>query len=120
VWVLFAEDIRVPAFSRPDAYDLDTIFRSVSLVVAAIFAAELLLRSVVQPNYIFSFFFWLDVVAVGSIVPDVLPIFDSKDGAEKGKSRLRVPPRRPRRQRCHTPPCAHPDPHIFPPLGMPR
>eukprot|EP00962_Isochrysis_galbana_P060599 scaffold35214_cov129-Isochrysis_galbana.AAC.1 len=56
-------------------------------MVAVIFAAELLLRSVVQPNYIFSFFFWLDVVAVGSIVPDVLPLFESKDDDDEGERR---------------------------------
>jgi hypothetical protein len=86
IWLLFAEDLRVAAFSRPNAYHQDTAFRCVSLAVALIFAAELLLRSVAQQNYIFSFFFWLDVLAVGSIAPDVLPLFESEDDDEGAPS----------------------------------
>jgi len=77
IWALFAEDSRIIALDRPESDKGDVAFWTVSFIAALLFFIELMLRSFVQRGYLFSFFFWLDIVAVGSMVLDFLPLFQS-------------------------------------------
>mmetsp|Transcript_5252 Transcript_5252/g.11424 ORF Transcript_5252/g.11424 Transcript_5252/m.11424 type:complete len:929 (-) Transcript_5252:902-3688(-) len=78
LWALFAEDGRY-SLERPAASTGDVVFYALHLAVASIFTIELLLRSIVQRGYANSFFFWLDIIAIGSMIFDFLPLFQSND-----------------------------------------
>ena len=54
-----------------------------------IFTIDLVLRSWCQAKYLYSFFFWLDLVSVGSMVLDVMPLFQgSGEGGEAEQLQL--------------------------------
>jgi len=78
LWALFAEDSR--AFLARPASDIgDPAFQWIHFSVAMLFAVELIARAVVVPRYFNSFFFWLDIVAVASMVTDFLPVMVKED-----------------------------------------
>ncbi len=68
LYVLFAEDIKV-IFFHPRH---DPAFRALAILHFGIFCSELLLRSAVEPGYAFRFYFWLDVGAALSLLPDFI------------------------------------------------
>ena len=67
VYALFADDIRVLAFTVHE----DDVFYGLSAVCLFFFAFELILSSWAKPGYLGSFYFWLDLVATLSLIPDV-------------------------------------------------
>lgn len=85
IYALFADDVRILAFSKP----ADIVFDVFSFIAIAIFAFEIMLNLVVRKEYQWSFFFWLDVISTLSIIldiqlfasdifPDAYDIFSSK------------------------------------------
>lgn len=61
---------------QPPPIHLDPIIYTISTLVFAFFCLELVLLGVCKKGYLLSFFFWLDLLAVISLVPDVLMLFN--------------------------------------------
>jgi len=72
VWVLFGDDLRLLLTTKSS----DTAFFATFFLCLILFLIEIVANSVFLPEYKFSFFFWLDVVATISLVPDIPIIFD--------------------------------------------
>ena len=67
VFALFGDDIRLA--SAPAA--ADNSFSNVSFAVLILYTVELLLNVLAKPNYLWSFYFWLDLVSTASLIVDV-------------------------------------------------
>lgn len=67
IWVLFADDIRMLATSM----ESDDTFTILNIVFMSLFFIEYLISCYALPNYLFSFFFWLDLISVISMVLDI-------------------------------------------------
>ena len=67
IYALFFDDIRI--IFLPPAMDLTWDW--VTLICILLYLAELILASIAIEGYFFSFFFWLDLVAAVSMIPDV-------------------------------------------------
>jgi hypothetical protein len=73
LWALFGDDIRLYATDKPA-----DIYFSVSFnVMLVAFVVEIFLTSLVVDDYKYSFFFWLDVIAAVSLIPDIPYIIDA-------------------------------------------
>lgn len=72
-YALFSDDVRVSAFSK----DADDVFFALSSCAMIFFGLEMLLSFVLKPEYRWSFYFWLDLIATLSIVPDIGWAWDS-------------------------------------------
>mmetsp|Transcript_6711 Transcript_6711/g.11917 ORF Transcript_6711/g.11917 Transcript_6711/m.11917 type:complete len:797 (-) Transcript_6711:377-2767(-) len=72
IWVLFGENIRLLAASKSE----DEGFFASYMVCLVLFLLELILFSLFMEEYKFSFFFWLDLVATLSLIPDIPYILD--------------------------------------------
>ena len=66
-WALYVEDFKI-AYAHPD---LDETFGIIAFIVFLAFMAELFLSCYAVENYYLSFFFWLDLIAVVSLVFDI-------------------------------------------------
>lgn len=78
VYALFADDIRLIAFSKP----ADDIFYAVTFGSLLSFLLELVLASIATPDYFFGFYFWLDLIATLSLLTDIAWIWDPIVGTE--------------------------------------
>lgn len=67
LWALFGDDIRLGATNKA----VDFWFYLSFLISLVLFFVELIVTSIVLPEYKYSFFFWLDVIATVSLIPDV-------------------------------------------------
>ena len=67
VFVMFCDDIRVLAFTKAN----DDAFDYIQLTIMGIFLVEVMLSSISIEGYLFSFFFWLDLLSSASILMDV-------------------------------------------------
>ena len=76
-YALFCDDIRIIFFSK----EVDNFFYAISCLVLLAFFTEILLYSIASPDYFLAFFFWLDVVAALSIIPDIGWIMDNLAGS---------------------------------------
>lgn len=72
LWVLFGENIRLLAAAKSE----DEGFFASYMVCLVMFILELILFSLFMEDYKFSFFFWLDLVATLSLLPDIPYILD--------------------------------------------
>jgi len=54
----------------------DPYFYGGLLLSFVLFATEILLNSIVIDNFKYSFFFWLDIIATLSLIPDIKWILD--------------------------------------------
>jgi hypothetical protein len=75
---LYMDDVRLTAFDR----DADETFMYITIVVFLVFVVELIVRSAVQPQYAMGFFFWLDLVAILSMIPDIYIWWDPIIGTD--------------------------------------
>ena len=77
VYVLFVDDlVTLVAADRSDGHDtMVFVFLILKVIVFFLFLAELVVTGWADRAYLFSFFFWLDVVALISLIPDVLLLF---------------------------------------------
>ena len=73
IWVLFGDDIRLLATSKP----ADTGFFASFFLCLLLFIIEIIANSIFIQDYKFTFFFWLDVVATISLIPDIPMIRDA-------------------------------------------
>jgi hypothetical protein len=67
VYALFFDDIRIlciPIF-------LDDLFYSITLLCLVCFGIEIVFACMSKPGYLFSFFFWLDLISTVSLITDI-------------------------------------------------
>jgi len=67
LYALFADDIRLWAFNKSS----DPYFFSFMICALILFAIEIIINSIVVDDYKYSFFFWLDIIATISLIPDI-------------------------------------------------
>lgn len=72
IYALFGDDIRLIATDKT----ADSGFYFVTSLCLVFFAAELILASIAKENYFLGFFFWLDLIATVSLIPDIGWIWD--------------------------------------------
>lgn len=72
LWALFGDDIRLLTTQK----DADNFFYASFVVMLFLFILDIFFNSLVMDDYKYSFFFWLDVIAAISLVPDIPWIFD--------------------------------------------
>lgn len=85
VYALFGDDLRLWATDK----SADMAFYILSLIALIVFIVELFVTGLGQPYYfdlsiwphiaLPSFYFWLDLAATASMVPDVMPLFVTED-----------------------------------------
>lgn len=80
IYALFGDDIRMLAFN----VTADITFYSLSFVCFVFFLLELVLSSLFKPGYLNSFYFWLDLVACVSLIPDIGFIWNPMLGTDDG------------------------------------
>ncbi len=57
--------------------EADVYFYSFLIVSFVLFSAEIFVNSIVQTDFKYSFFFWLDIIATLSLIPDIVWIMDA-------------------------------------------
>jgi hypothetical protein len=72
VWVLFGDDIRLVSTNK----SADEGFEVSFLICLVLFILEIIANSIFISDYKFTFFFWLDVIATISLLPDISSIRD--------------------------------------------
>eukprot|EP01022_Parablepharisma_sp_SALTPOND_P023258 TRINITY_DN4865_c0_g1_i1.p1 TRINITY_DN4865_c0_g1~~TRINITY_DN4865_c0_g1_i1.p1 ORF type:complete len:1061 (-),score=72.97 TRINITY_DN4865_c0_g1_i1:835-4017(-) len=75
LYALFGDDIRLLATNRY----ADGIFYSFTIVAMCLFSAEIVLLCICNPDYLYSFYFWLDLVSTLTMIMDVGWIWESFD-----------------------------------------
>ena len=77
VYVLFIDDlVTIVGADRSSGHDtMVFVFLILKVIVFVMFLVELVATSWADRKYFLSFFFWLDVLALVSLVPDVLLLF---------------------------------------------
>lgn len=76
IWALFGDDIRILAVGKGG----DNAFYIMTLICFAIFSLEILLSCYAKGDYLFTFFFWLDLVSTVTLLLDVGWISDALYG----------------------------------------
>jgi hypothetical protein len=84
LWVLVADDLRLAAM--PPAADAPMAVLAIVCMVA--FVIEIAMYSLGTKTYLFSFFFWLDVLATASMILDVPAVKLAIQGASDAGSSL--------------------------------
>merc|ERR1719316_837724 len=72
IWALFGEDIRI-ARSLAEA---DIVYMYLTIVCLLMFSIEITVSCIGKPDFPWSFFFYLDVVATSSMLFDIKPVMD--------------------------------------------
>ena len=80
IYALFGDDLRLLAFGK----SADETFYGISVVCLFFFGIEVVAASLAKENYWLGFFFWLDVVATVSLIPDIGWIWDPIVGENSG------------------------------------
>lgn len=81
IFALFGDDIRLMSTEKPT----DFIFDIVTQVSIAVFLLEVVVRSFGQANYIYGFFFWLDILSTLTLVLDITMVSEMAFGDEISK-----------------------------------
>jgi hypothetical protein len=82
IYTLFFDDIRVLLIPKV----ADDAFFTITTILLLIFVFEIMLSSIVKPGYVCSFFFWLDVLATGSMIFDIGWIMENLNNASQADS----------------------------------
>ena len=77
VYALFGDDIRMLLFSKP----ADETFFALTYLSFASFMVELILSCIAKEDYIWGFYFWLDLVSTLSLVMDFGPVMEAMQGS---------------------------------------
>ena len=72
LFALFGDDLRL--WFVPQSFDI--YFYALLCVSFVFFLTELLINSCVVDGYKYSFFFWLDIIATLSLIPDILWVME--------------------------------------------
>lgn len=73
VYSLFGDDVRMALFTK----SFDTMFDVMTIACLTLFVFEITIFSIVNEGYFMSFYFWLDLIASGSLVTDIALIMDT-------------------------------------------
>ena len=85
LWVLGGEDVYM--LHNPPVW-LDKNVFVLSVICAALFLVDLLVRSTYEAGYSLSFWFWLDVIALISLLPEVIWVVAEIDVFSSGAAGL--------------------------------
>mmetsp|Transcript_10710 Transcript_10710/g.23229 ORF Transcript_10710/g.23229 Transcript_10710/m.23229 type:complete len:1012 (-) Transcript_10710:165-3200(-) len=86
LFCLYADDMRTCLFLK----ESDPLFYVLTTMSLIVFSVELTIQSIVQEGYKWSFFFWMDLIAALSLIPDIAWFYDpimaffQEDGDEAG------------------------------------
>ena len=72
IFALIGDDIRIWVTDK----EADPYFIVGLILSFALFALEILLNTVVTDEFKYSFFFWLDIIATLSLIPDIAWVTD--------------------------------------------
>ncbi|KAL4444740.1 hypothetical protein ABPG74_015948 [Tetrahymena malaccensis] len=67
IYALFGDDIRVATTTK----GADPYFDAITIICISAFAFQIIIQSITQPQYRFSFFFWLDIVSTTTMLLDI-------------------------------------------------
>lgn len=67
LFALFGDDFRLWFFNK----DSDPFFFGVLTISLILFGMEILINACVLDDFKYSFFFWLDIIATLSLIPDI-------------------------------------------------
>ena len=73
IYALFFDDIRVLVLPK----ELDDVCYTLTIILIIIFGSEIIVFSIAKEGYLYSFFFWLDLVSTLSLVFDIGWIMDN-------------------------------------------
>jgi len=82
IWALFGDDVRLMATYKED----DDIFLVLTIICLIAFSSELFIASVAKKNYFLGFYFFLDVVATLSLLPDIPAVYEGVSGIKEPNS----------------------------------
>eukprot|EP00413_Alexandrium_margalefii_P033418 CAMPEP_0204578058 /NCGR_PEP_ID=MMETSP0661-20131031/42700_1 /ASSEMBLY_ACC=CAM_ASM_000606 /TAXON_ID=109239 /ORGANISM="Alexandrium margalefi, Strain AMGDE01CS-322" /LENGTH=1116 /DNA_ID=CAMNT_0051586951 /DNA_START=40 /DNA_END=3389 /DNA_ORIENTATION=+ len=89
VWILVCDDLRILLFEKPS----DSYFEIVLYACIAIFSLEIILQCLAKPLHFLGFFFWLDMMALGTMVldlPSVQEEVNAEDATTSGGRSARI------------------------------
>lgn len=66
-YALFGDDIRMLSTDNRT----DAIFSSLTIAAMAFYTIEIILSCISKPDYLWSFYFWLDVVSTATMIMDI-------------------------------------------------
>jgi hypothetical protein len=72
LYALFGDDLRLWFTSKP----ADIYFMSSLCIAFVFFTTEILINSCVVDGFKYSFFFWLDIIATFSLIPDIIWVME--------------------------------------------
>jgi hypothetical protein len=78
IYSLFGDDFKMAMFDKSYDYSFDTL----SLMALMLFAFEIVIVSIVNPGYIFGFYFCLDVISTLSMVAEISFLWNYISGTE--------------------------------------
>lgn len=76
--VLYADDVRILAFDK----DGDSKYYYFMLSCFFTFAVEIIVLSIIRPGYLWSFFFWMDLLSTISTVMEIPLVMNDLLGIE--------------------------------------
>ncbi|OMJ86393.1 hypothetical protein SteCoe_12120 [Stentor coeruleus] len=82
IYALFGDDIKTLGFAKSS----DDGFSSLVVICLFLFSLELTLSFIFKPDYKWSFYFWLDLIATVSLITDISWIWESALGLSSGSS----------------------------------
>ncbi|CAD8132326.1 unnamed protein product [Paramecium pentaurelia] len=78
LYALFGDDIRILSVGKTE----DDIFFILTIISMSFFSLEIILTSIINPNYILNFYFFLDVISTATMILDIGWITDLWYGEE--------------------------------------
>ena len=79
-YALFADDIRILLLYK----SADSVMDYLTIMAMTLYLIELILAVLVIDKYFMSFYFWVDVVSLLSMVPDISFVIESIEGGLGG------------------------------------
>ena len=84
IYALFGDDIRMLFFTR----EADYVFFDLTYLAFASFMVELLLSCVAKEDYLWGFYFWLDLLSTLSLIMDFEPVMEALQGNTDSSSKV--------------------------------
>jgi len=79
IYALFGDDCRLLLFTKP----ADSVFNVITIVAMAAFILEIVMSSIAKrEEYLFSFYFWLDLISTLSLLFDISWLWDKLTGVD--------------------------------------
>lgn len=80
IYALYFDDFRILLFPK----QADDVFYGITLLGMICFTVEIIIASYAKDEYLYSFFFWLDIISTVSMIPDCgwiwQPLIEGGDG----------------------------------------